>query len=88
MHSIKKDGESELGTKEIEEFKLKKQQEKKMKDSLKEILLYCLFVWVLFIVSYTKIDKNGFTYQTSLRNVFGVNNEALNDVKEIIKISI
>ena len=80
MYNIKKDGTSDLTSKEIEDFKIKKQQEKKMKDSLKEIILYFLFVWVLFIVSYTKIDKNGFHYQTTLQNIFAVNNKALNDV--------
>ena len=80
MYNIKKDGTSDLTSKEIEDFKIKMQQEKKMKDSLKEIILYFLFVWVLFIVSYTKIDKNGFHYQTTLQNIFAVNNKALNDV--------
>ena len=80
MHKIKEGEVSQLNSCVIEEYKIKKQKEKKMKSSLKEILLYCLFVWILFIVSYTKIDKNGFHYQTTLQNIFAVNNKALNDV--------
>ena len=37
---------------------------------IREIILYCIFAWISFIVCYSKIDSNAFNYKTRIQNLF------------------
>ena len=71
--------EMSLTDTDLEEYRKKKENEKKIWNSLKEIILYSIFIWLIFIVSYSKKDINSFNYQRMLKNVFDLNDECRRD---------
>ena len=43
-----------------------------MKEILKDIFIYCMFIWVIFIVVYTEVDSNTYKYQLQLKNLLNI----------------
>ena len=56
----------------MEEYKKRKLQERKAKESLREIIIYSVFIMILMLVAFSTVDKQAYTYQSSLQNLFGV----------------
>ncbi len=61
---------AKLDQQTIEEYKRKKEREKKAKNTLREIFLYLIFIWIVFIISFDKRDVRMFQYKTSLNKLF------------------
>jgi hypothetical protein len=55
---------------EIEAMRKKRTIERRAKNALKEIILYATFIWVQFIVAYSKTDPNSYNYRARLIDVF------------------
>ena len=70
---------------EIEKEKKKHNLDKKLKRVIKEIILYFLFLYNLYIVAFNNINDNNFRYKTSLTNLFSKSNIIGNmDIKEVL----
>ena len=70
----------QLNSAQISYQKKRREQENKIKAVLKDILVYCLFVWILFIVAFSKVDKDSYNYNKSLQILFAVHDNNLNKV--------
>lgn len=57
---------------ELADYRKKKEKEKKIWSSMREIILYLMFIWLIFLVSYSKTDINSFNYQNTLKNLFNL----------------
>jgi hypothetical protein len=57
---------------EIEEYKRRKEREKKALSTLKEIFFYIIFIWVIFIISYGTRDVKAYHYQRMLNTLFDI----------------
>jgi hypothetical protein len=61
---------TKLDEKTIEDYKKKIEREKKAKSTIKEVVLYLTFIWIIFIISFDKRDVRMFNYKTSLKKLF------------------
>ncbi|CAF0898918.1 unnamed protein product, partial [Brachionus calyciflorus] len=61
-------------------------KEKKAKSVLREILCYCIFLGILFIVSYSNKDVNSFNYQNNLKKLFRVSTQS-NGLDQVVRTS-
>ena len=75
---------------EIEAFKRRKQREKGMKQSLKDILIYWMFIWVMLIVAFSRNNLSSFGYKQNLQSLFKLDKNSeqysftrLQDAKEV-----
>ena len=55
---------------QLEEAKIKNRKIKMCHKILREILFNCMFIWVLFTVSYSNRNENSFNYQNILQRTF------------------
>ncbi|CAF1042586.1 unnamed protein product [Brachionus calyciflorus] len=61
-------------------------KEKKAKMVLREILCYCIYLGILFIVSYSNKDINSFSYQNNLKKLFRVSTQS-NGLDQVVRTS-
>ena len=64
------DDEKKLNDIQIQEYRKRKEKEKKVWNSMREIIFYLMFIWLIFLVSYSKKDINSYKYQSMLKNLF------------------
>jgi hypothetical protein len=62
---------------EIEEARHYRLIEIKMWKLIKELFLYSLFIWILFVVSYSNKDINSYSYMKSLKDLFILGNSKI-----------
>ncbi len=71
----------------LENLKKKKQIERKYVATIRELILYACFMWILFIITYSKMDPKSFTYNDKLADMF-VRSDEFNQVIETFKLKI
>lgn len=59
-------------------------RDKKAKDAIREIIFYFIFVFISFIVCYSKIDSNAFNYKTMIQNLFELNDQSSFDKVKLL----
>jgi hypothetical protein len=67
---VKTNHESLNHKKEVEEVKQIRLKRRKASKLFREILFNSMFLWILFVVSYTNKDNNSYNYKRSLDNLF------------------
>jgi len=67
---LKIKNESLIEQHEIEELKKKHLKRRKASKLFKEILFNSMFLWILFVVSYSNKDVNSYNYKKSVENLF------------------
>jgi hypothetical protein len=81
MFYYKDDFDSDkLNQNEIEEMRRKRLKENKAKKAICDILVYSCFIWVQFIVAYSKTDSNAFNYRARLIDLILYNNNSYPNV--------
>ncbi len=61
------------------EIKKRQLQERRFKENLKNIVIYCCFVWIILFIAFTKVDNRSYRYKSNLENLFRVTD----DVEEL-----
>ncbi len=51
-------------------FQKRKKQEKVIKDNLIDIVIYCIFISILYVIAFSVIDKHSFDFQSTLQDIF------------------
>ena len=67
---VKANHESLNNMPEVEEIKQIQLKRRKASKLFREILFNSMFLWILFVVSYTNKDINSYNYKNSLDNLF------------------
>ena len=67
---VKANHESLNNVQELEEIKQIQLKRRKASKLFREILFNSMFLWILFVVSYTNKDINSYNYKNSLDNLF------------------
>ena len=61
------DKDAPLVNVELEEMRLKRQKELKVENILKKIVWHALFLWLVYVISYSNRDINAYVYHTNLQ---------------------
>jgi hypothetical protein len=60
----------QLTEEELREIREKRVKRVKTWNAIREILIYILFLWCLFVVAYTNVGISSYKYQTNMREIF------------------
>jgi hypothetical protein len=67
---VKNNYESLNNEYEVEEIKKRQLKRRKASKLFREILFNSMFLWILFVVSYSNKDVNSYNYNNSVSNLF------------------
>ena len=67
---VKNNYESLNNEHEVEEIKKRQLKRRKASKLFREILFNSMFLWILFVVSYSNKDVNSYNYKNSVSNLF------------------
>jgi len=67
---VKNNYESLNNEHEVEEMRKRQFKRRKASKLFREILFNSMFLWILFVVSYSNKDVNSYTYKNSISNLF------------------
>ena len=60
----------QLTADEIREIREERVKRVKTWNAIREICIYILFLWCLFVVAYTNVGISSYKYQTNMREIF------------------
>ena len=70
----------------LEEARIRHKKIKKCHKILREIFFNAMFIWVLFVVSYSNQNENSFNYQHFLENTFTNYKQVKKNEKKLFRI--
>ena len=73
---------SQYTNQELELAKLKRKKINKCQKIIREILFNFMFIWILFVVSYSNRNSSSFYYQSQIAKTFSVYSDVMKAIEK------